>query len=123
MKLGPNQQVLVAALASGQYPKCIGVLQSGDKFCAIGVACKVYEQETGQQLPRRPSRDELDGHMLLGPRAAVMHFFGFRDPRGGDMAMLNDLRWSLCSCDPRYTHKELADMAVEEPEKFFSESA
>lgn len=44
--LGPNQRTWVRALRSGKYDQVTGTLQCvGDRFCCLGVACKVAEKK------------------------------------------------------------------------------
>ncbi len=36
----------ITALRSGEYSQARGALRKGDCFCALGVACETYRQET-----------------------------------------------------------------------------
>lgn len=47
----------VVALRSGKYIQCKETLQSDNSlFCCLGVASKVYENETGISLPKHNQR-------------------------------------------------------------------
>ncbi|WP_290738295.1 hypothetical protein [Haliea sp.] len=52
MTINSNAQKWVDALRSGEYKQGVGQLynQDLDKYCCLGVACKVYEKETGYNL-------------------------------------------------------------------------
>ena len=52
MTINSNAQKWVEALRSGEYKQGVGCLYDSrhDKYCCLGVACKVYEKETGDNL-------------------------------------------------------------------------
>ena len=49
--MNENSMKWIDALISGEYNQTKGTLQDKKGFCCLGVACKVYEQETGNKLP------------------------------------------------------------------------
>jgi len=50
-ELQNNRAKWLAALRSGDYSQDTGQLQGGDGFCCLGVACDVFQKETGLKLP------------------------------------------------------------------------
>lgn len=67
----------IDALRSGKYVKTIGNLRSQREpneyvYCALGVACQIYENETSDKLPD----DEWN---LDLPKSYIAHWFGFTD--------------------------------------------
>lgn len=62
-KLNKNAQKLVDALRSGKYTQTKHALHtvSDDGYCCLGVACDVYEKETGKTLTRSEQT------MTIGP--------------------------------------------------------
>ena len=49
--MNENAMKWIEALRSGEYSQTQGTLSDKDGFCCLGVACKVYESETGNKLP------------------------------------------------------------------------
>lgn len=47
-----NVQKWIDGLTSGEFSQGFGKLQTEDGFCCLGVACAVYERETGERLKR-----------------------------------------------------------------------
>jgi len=45
--LNENAKKWVKALRSGEFKQGTGYLRKGDKFCCLGVACAVYQDEVG----------------------------------------------------------------------------
>lgn len=43
-----NIKLWLAALRSGEYKQATGVLNNGNGFCCLGVACDVYAKQTGK---------------------------------------------------------------------------
>lgn len=52
MTLNKNAQLWVEGLRSGKYSQTKGRLQDESGYCCLGVACSVYEENTGGHLPR-----------------------------------------------------------------------
>ena len=45
--MNENAKKWVKALRSGEFEQGTGYLRKGDKFCCLGVACAVYQDEVG----------------------------------------------------------------------------
>jgi hypothetical protein len=89
-----NRKLLIDALRSGEFKQAKFKLQDGDKFCCLGVACKIYERETGNLLYKHGT--QLFGTSLtalteyqekynypdehVNQYYRVREFFGFDDP-------------------------------------------
>ena len=59
----------IEALYSNKYKQSIGVLQKGDAFCCLGVACKVI-------VPEEKLRLNSEGFLIgLLPSACIMELF------------------------------------------------
>ena len=95
--LTANQQLWTDELNSGKHKQGKGGLQYGDRHCCLGVACLVYERETGIKLDRHGG--ELIGGALRGGYGTVKEWLGLResfgrmDPTGKDrtsLVVLND---------------------------------
>lgn len=50
--MNDNAKKWVEALRSGKYKQTTDELQDGNGHCCLGVACEVYEKETGEKIPR-----------------------------------------------------------------------
>ena len=48
--MNENAMKWIEALRSGEYSQTERTLSDKDGFCCLGVACKVYENETGNKL-------------------------------------------------------------------------
>ena len=103
----------VEALRSGRYEQTMEVLNRGDRFCCLGVACDIYRQLTGRGSWRdgRFFVDNITGLYTTLPDE-VQSFFGLQDNIGvyntGSLAELNDLY--------RNTFDEIADVIAQEPD-------
>ena len=51
--LNENAKKWVAALRSGEYEQGRGCLQMGGKFCCLGVACEIYQQNAAEPMPQK----------------------------------------------------------------------
>ncbi len=50
--MNKNAKKWVDALRSGEFKQTVEVLNDKNGYCCLGVACSVYEKETGEMLPR-----------------------------------------------------------------------
>ncbi len=50
--MNKNAKKWVKALRSGEYKQIKGTLQNKNGYCCLGVACDLYEKETGRKLSR-----------------------------------------------------------------------
>jgi hypothetical protein len=69
--MNENTKKWVEALRSGKYKQTEHVLQDTNGYCCLGVACVVYEQETGITLQRSEVSKYLLGSDLSGRREGV----------------------------------------------------
>lgn len=123
--MNPNAKKWVAALRSGEYEQTSYSLQDDLGYCCLGVACAVYEQETGNATQKRKCRESnLPRDVLTGSdlssQPQVRQWIGlnsdcgfFESPKYGAMSLtsLND----NCGCD----FKEIADIIEAEAEELF----
>ena len=110
-----NAKLWVEALRSGEYEQGSGWLQQqfiGDGYCCLGVACKVYENQTGIELIRRGGI--LKGCNLANEYSQVKQWLGLNTPAGkfGNTALTN-------LNDEGKTFAEIADVIESEPEGLF----
>lgn len=114
MTLTPNVKLWVAALKSGEFKQAYDKLKGYDPrtgevgYCCLGVACVVYERETGNAV------DELNSDNYLPAR--VQKWLGLRKHSGsyadGSLANLNDSH--------QKTFAQIAEVIESEPEGLFS---
>lgn len=79
--MNDNAKKWIAALRSGEYKQCQNRLQNEDKFCCLGVACMVYEKETGKEAVRGSESGELDG-LSLNAQPDVFNWLGLYNDNG-----------------------------------------
>lgn len=115
MTLTEPQQRWLDALESGEFKQGRGWLKGPSGYCCLGVACALYERETGRRFPRstfsghyapthatrdHPGPGSLEG-ALQGPYGVVKEWLGLRSPLGAcrppfgtewydDLAVAND---------------------------------
>lgn len=108
------RQLWVNALRSGDYKQCQGTLGGPEHgYCCLGVACDVYERETGERLPRR---DGIYGAGALWDEfRPVQRWLGLRDP-GGDYS---DARLVSHNDIHDMSFPEIADIIESEPDGLF----
>lgn len=104
------------ALRSGKFDKGVGRLEeSPGKYCCLGVACIVFEKETGRSFSRLLDK-RLFGSALEGEMADVRTWLGLRTPGGSvchgiGLINLND--------DHKLSFKKIADVIESKPEGLF----
>lgn len=120
MELTPIQKDWLAALRSGEYKQCSDMLQNGDSFCCLGVACVIAEKH-GVLVEYGVVGDD---RFVLGESLEVQDYvrnaLNLRDPlgtpEGGGKAcsltltVLNDTGASF---------EEIADIIENHPESYF----
>lgn len=115
--MNPNAQKWVEALESGEFEQGKRKLQTGDAFCCLGVACVVYERETGERLTRN-SIGSIYGTTLNTSVGGgdVREWLGLRKHHGAfDGGILIDLN------DKGKTFPEIAAIIRSEPKGLFVE--
>ena len=80
--MNENAMKWIDALRSGEYTKTEGVLQNPKGFCCLGVACKVYEQETGNKLPVNEFGTFIED-TLIRDYKCVREWIGLSSGNGG----------------------------------------
>ena len=90
-------KTLVKALESGEYAQISHCLckigEKYDYFCAMGVACNIYQLETGKLAVTEDSLKEYlryNGSVLYAP-SSVLHYFGFLEEQKTSLMRKNDI--------------------------------
>lgn len=111
--LNENAKKWVKALRSGEYNQCTSQLQDHKGYCCLGVACAVYEKETGNELYKE--NGQYNSGNLTDSYQEVKKWLGLNTSigsyKGGNLAALNDIE--------NYTFKQIADVIESEPEGLF----
>ncbi|QIB67148.1 hypothetical protein [Kineobactrum salinum] len=98
-----------------------------DGLCCLGVACVLYERETGNRLPRRPGESGKFGDdKLAGPFRVVQAWLGLKGASGRYYfgAENGRDRTSLAlRNDSGMTFTEIQKIILSEPEGLFMEDA
>ena len=87
MVLNENAKKWVEALRSGKYSQCKGTLQNRAGYCCLGVACDVYEKETGNKLPKN-NHGFYKGCSLINKFEVVKDWLGLKEHNGNLSAFL-----------------------------------
>ena len=109
-KLGPNQRKWIKALRSGRYKQGRKRLRTGNKYCCLGVACKVFSHPFGSDESFAPP-DIVFRLALISPAASLV----------GDI----DIKGKTCLAganDNGATFAEIADFCEAHPEAVFTEA-
>ena len=123
--MNENAKKWVAALRSVEFKQAYGTLGGPDMgYCCLGVACVVYERETGKKLPKEVGGSYAEGDLCGGAWADVRHWVGLDDGCGGfrfvvaagdafddGLANLNDSR--------EFGFDQIADIIESEPRGLF----
>ena len=110
MTINSNAQKWVEALRSGGYKQGVGCLYDShhDKYCCLGVACKVYEKETGDNLG-------------VGSRSTLIGYPQVKDwlsLRTNCASYINNSLINL-NDDDELSFSEIADVIESNPEGLF----
>ena len=117
--MNENAKKWVEALRSGKYSQTTKKLQDEKGFCCLGVACKVYEQETGNKLPV-DEYGNFEEHTLMRKYNCVREWIGLSVADGyfeksyttHNLASLNDRGKSF---------SEIADIIESQPVGLFED--
>ena len=121
--LNKNAKKWVAALRSGAYRQTQGELNDEKGFCCLGVACDLYEKETGEKL-RRADFDGTKSCFYFGTdldsHEQVRAWLGLQEGNGG----FNEVIDGTCSLvglndNLGFTFEQLADVIESEPKGLF----
>ena len=115
--MNENAKKWVGALRSGEYEQAKHTLQFGGAFCCLGVACQVYEKETGKRLPRKNGAGAYNRAALTHGFRKVQRWLGLSSSvgrfAGSTLALKND--------EGFFDFKAIADLIEAEPEGLFVE--
>lgn len=108
----------VAALRSGTYEQTSSALEKNNKFCCLGVACKVAEQYGDIKLDYT-THGFIHGHNLRDqPR--VQEWLGLSNENGQYKSKHYDQYLTELN-DAGRSFKEIADIIESEPEGLFED--
>ena len=114
--MNDNVKLWVEALRSGEYKQGRGTLGGPDLgYCCLGVACVVYEQQTGEELPKTHFSDLnaiiYRGVNLHASFRVVRDWLGLTSDNGKNMVNIDDEEYSLvyANDDLQLTFEEIAD--------------
>ena len=117
MALNENAKKWVEALRSGKYSQGKGTLQNRAGYCCLGVACDVYEKETGNELPKN-DEDFYEGHILFGAFEQVKDWLNLKTSNAnfGEGSQDN----LVAKNDRGNTFDEIAEVIESEPKDLFN---
>jgi hypothetical protein len=112
------RKLWVSALRSGDFNQCEGVLQSGNSYCCLGVACVVAEKN-GVSINRKGGSINRKGGSIkgghLGIQPDVQKWMGLKDDCGGHQGgYLSGIN------DEGATFAEIADLIESNPKGLFT---
>lgn len=81
--MNDNAKKWVAALESGEFKQTTLFLQYGGAYCCLGVACRVYEKETGVNLAEGCLSPDDGRPETLEIYPEVQEWLGLRKDNGG----------------------------------------
>lgn len=124
--MNENAKKWVKALRSGEYRQAVGTLSQNGRYCCLGVACDIYERETGDILPRVPNGDyPLEGlyHSEKYGDAfrKVGLWLGLRSGEGGFREFIDDCDHLSALNDNGASFSRIADVIEREPPGLFGE--
>jgi hypothetical protein len=112
------RQLWVKELREGGHTQGRGALLHKGRFCCLGVACLVYERETGNSLPRN-NEGEFLAASLIGQYQVVSEWLGL-EHKSGLFTRDGTLPTSLAAINDRgKSFAEIADIIESEPEGLF----
>ena len=110
-----NVKKWVEALRSGKYTQTTKCLQNQKGYCCLGVACDLYEKETGHLLPKDDNGYYFSG-VLSGAFGVVKNWLGLSDREGGLSGPIISL---AIANDQGKTFEEISDIIESEPNGLF----
>ncbi len=119
MSVEDNRKLWVESLRSGDYKQGVEYLYNpnNNTYCCLGVLCKVYEDTTGDTLPRRESGGFKAYEQHLEDFPKVREWVGLASYEGE----INDIGTALTTLNDsgNCTFNDLADIIEEEPDGLF----
>ena len=119
MKLTKNQELWLKALQSGKYEQTRGCLSDEIGFCCLGVACVLYEEDSGIKLPRNKFRkNKYDNNSLLGNSGFtdVFDWLELKDSHAQNLLIKSN---DGVQGFKEHTFKEIAKAVRANPSNFF----
>lgn len=114
--MNENAKKWVEALESGEYDQTFGTLENECGYCCLGVACKIYEHDTGAKLAKN-NIGYYAGHDLSSGFKVVKDWLGLVDSCG-----VYGLGWLLSEAnDSGRSFAEIAEIIKSEPKGLFVE--
>lgn len=121
------------ALESGRFKQTKGRLMGGASgggvgYCCLGVACKVFEEVTGEKIKKLDNGFILSFDQTLEDAPSVIEAFGFKGDEGefnSDIEVGDADYASLASMNdggpgrPKLTFKQIAEAVRKNPKKVF----
>lgn len=117
-----NQKKWVKTLRSGEYlqgkERLVQEEDNNLTYCCLGVACKLYEKETKEQLPLDSCGQYWVAEETLTDMPKVQEFFGLKSVNG----YIPSMRTSLTQLnDIGKTFDEIADIIEQNAKELFEE--
>lgn len=123
--LNENAKKWVAALRSGEYKQTTEVLynKTEDAYCCLGVACMVYEQETGNMLTKDLEVEQgFDESLRAFPE--VQEWLGLNGEEGYFNQIERGKRYAktltTLNDSEGYSFEDIADVIESEPDGLFN---
>ena len=123
--MNENAKKWVAALRSGEFKQGYGTLGGPwNGYCCLGVACVVFERETGKKLPKRSNR-KYATNQLIGPMDDVRRWIGLSTPYGvfAEEAGIPSDTLAAINDSEKFGFNEIADIIESEPDGLFVEGS
>jgi hypothetical protein len=119
--LNDNAKLWVKELREGGHKQTTdGVLQNSDSFCCLGVACLVYERETGNKLPR-DCEGNLGNTVLDDSFDVVRTWLGLKTCKGCGTVKEEYVNLAAIN-DGGMSFSKIADIIESEPEGLFCDA-
>lgn len=121
--MNKNAKLWVNSLRSGNYPQGVGRLGNPEKgLCCLGVGCAVYEEETGDNLPKTSSGDYAG--LTLKGFDVVREWLGLASEQGNFTAKehipgLSYSQLTQLNDEVQWDFEQIADLIESEPEGLF----
>lgn len=124
MSVQENRTKWVAALRSGNYSQTSHVLCDGrGGYCCLGVLCDIYEEETGETLPKEESGRYKVSEETLLDFPQIQEWVGLKGTQG-EFATRADINFRLLTTLndewDDWDFNKLADFIESEPEGLFN---
>lgn len=101
-----RQDLLIAALRSGEYSQCEGRLKKSNSFCCLGVASDIYAKETG----KADWVTEDGSYEIFAVNGVRWNFQGSIDGLLSSSNLINDVKdWFGFNNPAGYINGELVD--------------